>query len=55
MDGLSRRVGEREKKEKNKPQKTRKHTKPRCGKKKIMVWEGCDLCGYCFTFSRIEK
>ena len=23
--------------EKNKPQKTRKHTKPRCGKKKIMV------------------
>ena len=22
---------------KNKPQKTRKHTKPRCGKKKIMV------------------
>ena len=40
---------EEKKKEKNKPQKTRKHTKPRCGKKKIMVWEGCDLCGYCFT------
>ena len=28
---------EEKKKEKNKPQKTRKHTKPRCGKKKIMV------------------